>query len=148
MYINRECVLGYRQEQIIRLFQSIPAGKLVNIQICRGYPLLFDNSVDDGVEKKNVDEVETIVVDLTKGDIGFGFTITDCPYGQQVNAVIDRERCRGLLSGDILVEINGRNVRRCGHTEIVELLRQCRINETVQIVCNRYKSESDKRGNF
>lgn len=42
VYVNETCVLGYKQDEIIRLFQVIPVGMTVQLQVCRGYPLLFD----------------------------------------------------------------------------------------------------------
>lgn len=40
--VNRECVLGYTHQNIFALFQTIPAGEVVQIEVCRGYPLPFD----------------------------------------------------------------------------------------------------------
>ena len=42
VYIDGQCVLGHSHQDIIRLFQSIPVGETVTIDICRGYPLPFD----------------------------------------------------------------------------------------------------------
>lgn len=85
-------------------------------------------------------DIETVVVQLVKGHAGFGFTITESPYGQQVNTIVDKERCRELQSGDILIEINGKSVRKSSHADLVDVFRQFRINERVTLVCNRYKA--------
>jgi len=42
VYVDGQCVLGYSHQDIIRLFQSIPVGETVTIDICRGYPLPFN----------------------------------------------------------------------------------------------------------
>lgn len=42
VYVNNECVLGASQTHACLIFQSIGVGDLVTLQICRGYPLLFD----------------------------------------------------------------------------------------------------------
>lgn len=42
VYVNSECVLGASQAHACLIFQSIGVGELVTLQICRGYPLLFD----------------------------------------------------------------------------------------------------------
>lgn len=42
VYVNDQCVLGYSHQDIIALFQSIPVGDSVSLEVCRGYPLPFD----------------------------------------------------------------------------------------------------------
>ncbi|VDN27406.1 unnamed protein product, partial [Gongylonema pulchrum] len=42
VFVNNDCVLGATQAQACQIFQSIGVGELVTLQICRGYPLLFD----------------------------------------------------------------------------------------------------------
>lgn len=42
VYVNNECMLGASQDDACRVFRSIKVGEFVNIQICRGYPLLLD----------------------------------------------------------------------------------------------------------
>ena len=34
---------------------------------------------------------------IGKGADGFGFTISDCPYGQYVKQIYDRAQCNGLM---------------------------------------------------
>lgn len=42
MYINDICVLGYSHNDVVSLFQSIPPGETMTLEVCRGYPLPFD----------------------------------------------------------------------------------------------------------
>lgn len=45
--------------------------------------------------------------------MGFGFTIGDSPGGggQRVKQIVDSPRCRGLKEGDLIVEVNKKNVQ-------------------------------------
>ncbi|CAM9365450.1 unnamed protein product [Lampetra fluviatilis] len=40
--VNDACVLGYSQVDVVRIFQCIPIGQCVTLDLCRGYPLPFD----------------------------------------------------------------------------------------------------------
>ncbi|XP_015202607.2 membrane-associated guanylate kinase, WW and PDZ domain-containing protein 1b isoform X1 [Lepisosteus oculatus] len=40
--VNDTCVLGYTHAQVVKIFQSIPIGSMVDLELCRGYPLPFD----------------------------------------------------------------------------------------------------------
>lgn len=42
VYVGDYCVLGYSHQNVIKLFQSIPVGETVTIEVCRGYSLPFD----------------------------------------------------------------------------------------------------------
>lgn len=53
--------------------------------------------------------------------MGFGFTIADSAYGQKVKTILDRPRCKNLQEGDILVDINGINMRHMSHGEVVQV---------------------------
>lgn len=66
-------------------------------------------------------KVEFLTVQITKGSMGFGFTIADSAYGQKVKTILDRPRCKNLQEGDILVEINGINMRPMSHGEVVQV---------------------------
>ena len=66
-------------------------------------------------------KVEYLTVQITKGAMGFGFTIADSAYGQKVKTILDRPRCKNLQEGDILVEINGINMRTMSHAEVVQV---------------------------
>uniref|UniRef100_A0A8C7SNB2 Membrane associated guanylate kinase, WW and PDZ domain containing 1a n=1 Tax=Oncorhynchus mykiss TaxID=8022 RepID=A0A8C7SNB2_ONCMY len=40
--VNDTIVLGYTHAQVVKIFQSIPIGSMVDLALCRGYPLPFD----------------------------------------------------------------------------------------------------------
>ena len=42
MSVNDTIVLGYTHAQVVKIFQSIPIGSMVDLALCRGYPLPFD----------------------------------------------------------------------------------------------------------
>lgn len=195
VYINDQCVLGFSHQDIITLFQSIPVGECVTLEVCRGYPLPFDPDdpnneiittvavtlpssetsvmnpaaysdqgqgrasradwVDQGQSRskspyvmskvKSVDNnsedsalafssssqpqgggrPELHKVGITRGPMGFGFTIADSVYGQKVKQILDRPRCKILQEGDILFDINGVNVKDLTHAEVVQVLKNC-----------------------
>jgi len=60
-------------------------------------------------------------IPITKGGMGFGFTIADSAFGQKVKKILDRPRCKNLQEGDILVEINKVNVKGMSHSDVVQV---------------------------
>lgn len=42
VYVDSHCVVGFTHQDVITLFQSIPIGSKVTLEVCRGYPLPFD----------------------------------------------------------------------------------------------------------
>ncbi|XP_043224896.1 membrane-associated guanylate kinase, WW and PDZ domain-containing protein 1-like isoform X2 [Amphibalanus amphitrite] len=42
VYVNGQCVLGYTHRDMVHMFQTIAVGELVQLEVCRGYPLPFD----------------------------------------------------------------------------------------------------------
>ncbi|KAG8191530.1 hypothetical protein JTE90_019594 [Oedothorax gibbosus] len=60
--VNRECVLGYTHQNIVALFQTIPVGEVVSLEVCRGYTLPFDPS------DPNTEIVTTIAVSLANNN--------------------------------------------------------------------------------
>lgn len=238
--VNDTCVLGYTHAQVVKIFQSIPIGSMVDLELCRGYPLPFDpddpntslvTSVaildkepiivngqeafeqspsglvgptgmvvggaggvavpgpqagslngsrepllpygssametmggggitgiagmggSDGCLGYSSDVVtlassiatqpELITVHLEKGDKGFGFTIADSLTGggQRVKQIVDYPRCRGLKEGDILVEVNKRNVQNMSHNQVVDLLSKCPRGSEVTMLVQRGEGE-------
>uniref|UniRef100_A0A665UAT8 Membrane-associated guanylate kinase, WW and PDZ domain-containing protein 1 n=1 Tax=Echeneis naucrates TaxID=173247 RepID=A0A665UAT8_ECHNA len=213
--VNDTCVLGYTHAQVVKIFQSIPIGSMVNLELCRGYPLPFDpddpntslvtsvaildnkepiivngqeapNSYDspsnhssqnnngstnggaplNGLPRPNspsaevasdtssqhgypsdvvtlassiATQPELITVHMEKGDKGFGFTIADSPGGggQRVKQIVDYPRCRGLKEGDIIVEVNKRNVQSMSHNQVVDLLSKCPKGSEVTMLVQR-----------
>uniref|UniRef100_A0AAY4BWZ6 Membrane-associated guanylate kinase, WW and PDZ domain-containing protein 1 n=1 Tax=Denticeps clupeoides TaxID=299321 RepID=A0AAY4BWZ6_9TELE len=190
--VNDICVLGYTHAQVVKIFQSIPIGSMVDLELCRGYPLPFDPddpntslvtsvaildkepiivngqesydsppshgsqnaSVTNGVKEPRpyspsaeatsdsslgypsdvvtlassiATQPELITVHMEKGDKGFGFTIADSLSGggQRVKQIVDYPRCRGLKEGDIIVEVNKRNVQNLTHNQVVDMLSKC-----------------------
>ncbi|KAG7273164.1 hypothetical protein CRUP_019331 [Coryphaenoides rupestris] len=195
--VNDTCVLGYTHAQVVKIFQSIGIGSMVNLELCRGYPLPFDpddpntsmvtsvavmenkepiivngqdgphntssppsshgsqqgnggghhGSISQRRRARDGDQraapppkprllgragqrrrgdpgvPELITVHMEKGDKGFGFTIADSPGGgggggQRVKQIVDYPRCRGLREGDIIVEVNKRNVQTMSHSQL------------------------------
>uniref|UniRef100_A0A3Q3NIN5 Membrane-associated guanylate kinase, WW and PDZ domain-containing protein 1 n=1 Tax=Labrus bergylta TaxID=56723 RepID=A0A3Q3NIN5_9LABR len=195
--VNDTCVLGYTHAQVVKIFQSIPIGSMVNLELCRGYPLPFDpddpntslvtsvailenkdpiivngqehpNSYDSpsshGSQNNNnaegasdtssqhgypsdsvtlassiATQPELITVHMEKGDKGFGFTIADSPGGggQRVKQIVDYPRCRGLKEGDIIMEVNKRNVQSMSHNQVVDLLSKCPKGSEVTMLVQR-----------
>nr|5N7D_A Chain A, Membrane-associated guanylate kinase, WW and PDZ domain-containing protein 1,Annexin A2 [Homo sapiens]5N7D_B Chain B, Membrane-associated guanylate kinase, WW and PDZ domain-containing protein 1,Annexin A2 [Homo sapiens]5N7F_A Chain A, Membrane-associated guanylate kinase, WW and PDZ domain-containing protein 1,Annexin A2 [Homo sapiens]5N7F_B Chain B, Membrane-associated guanylate kinase, WW and PDZ domain-containing protein 1,Annexin A2 [Homo sapiens]5N7G_A Chain A, Membrane-associ len=93
--VNDTCVLGHTHAQVVKIFQSIPIGASVDLELCRGYPLgssaygsvkaytNFDAerdalNIETAIKTKGVDEV-TIVNILTnrsneqRQDIAFAY---------------------------------------------------------------------------
>ncbi|XP_053171227.1 membrane-associated guanylate kinase, WW and PDZ domain-containing protein 1b isoform X5 [Scomber japonicus] len=214
--VNDTCVLGYTHAQVVKIFQSIPIGSMVNLELCRGYPLPFDpddpntslvtsvaildnkepiivngqeasNSYDspsshgshsntngstnggaplNGLPRPHspsaevasdtssqhgypsdvvtlassiATQPELITVHMEKGDKGFGFTIADSlgGGGQRVKQIVDYPRCRGLREGDIIVEVNKRNVQSMSHNQVVDLLSKCPKGSEVTMLVQR-----------
>ncbi|XP_013385356.1 membrane-associated guanylate kinase, WW and PDZ domain-containing protein 1 isoform X2 [Lingula anatina] len=42
VHVNDRCVLGFTHQDVVAMFQTIPPGEHVLLEICRGYPLPFD----------------------------------------------------------------------------------------------------------
>uniref|UniRef100_A0A3B5LKH9 Uncharacterized protein n=1 Tax=Xiphophorus couchianus TaxID=32473 RepID=A0A3B5LKH9_9TELE len=213
--VNDTCVLGYTHAQVVKIFQSIPIGSMVNLELCRGYPLPFDpddpntslvtsvaildnkdpiivngqevtSSYDSpssqGSQSTNgpinggpplngfprphspstevasdtssqlgyssdvvtlassiATQPELITVHMEKGDKGFGFTIADSlgGGGQRVKQIVDYPRCRGLREGDIIVEVNKRNVQSMSHNQVVDMLSKLPKGSEVTMLVQR-----------
>ncbi|XP_051931838.1 membrane-associated guanylate kinase, WW and PDZ domain-containing protein 1-like isoform X2 [Hippocampus zosterae] len=216
--VNDTRVLGYTHAQVVKIFQSIPIGSMVNLELCRGYPLPFDpddpntslvtsvaildnkepiivngqaasertydlpppvrggqsdgagpadggpalnglprprspssEAASDGGSRRGypgdvvtlassiATQPELITVHMEKGDKGFGFTIADSlgGGGQRVKQIVDYPRCRGLREGDIIVEVNKRNVQTMSHNQVVDLLSKCPKGTEVTMLVQR-----------
>uniref|UniRef100_A0A3B3WWE2 Membrane-associated guanylate kinase, WW and PDZ domain-containing protein 1 n=1 Tax=Poecilia mexicana TaxID=48701 RepID=A0A3B3WWE2_9TELE len=213
--VNDTCVLGYTHAQVVKIFQSIPIGSMVNLELCRGYPLPFDpddpntslvtsvaildnkdpiivngqevtSSYDSpssqGSQSTNgptnggpplngfprphspstevasdtssqlgysndvvtlassiATQPELITVHMEKGDKGFGFTIADSlgGGGQRVKQIVDYPRCRGLREGDIIIEVNKRNVQSMSHNQVVDMLSKLPKGSEVTMLVQR-----------
>ncbi|XP_072223892.1 membrane-associated guanylate kinase, WW and PDZ domain-containing protein 1-like isoform X2 [Leuresthes tenuis] len=198
--VNDTIVLGYTHAQVVKIFQSIPIGSMVDLALCRGYPLPFDPDdpntslvtsvaildkepiivngqetfdspanqagpingmrearphspsaevASNGSHGYSSDVVtlassiatqpELITIHMEKGDKGFGFTIADSLTGggQRVKQIVDYPRCRGLKEGDILMEVNKRNVQNMTHNQVVDLLSKCPRGSEVTMLVQR-----------
>ncbi|XP_061760204.1 membrane-associated guanylate kinase, WW and PDZ domain-containing protein 1-like isoform X3 [Nerophis ophidion] len=198
--VNDTIVLGYTHAQVVKIFQSIPIGSMVDLALCRGYPLPFDpddpntslvtsvaildkepiivngqetfdsqsnqggplNSMRESrahspsaemvskslhgyasdvvtLASSIATQPELITIHMEKGDKGFGFTIADSLTGggQRVKQIVDYPRCRGLKEGDILMEVNKRNVQNMSHNQVVDLLSKCPRGSEVTMLVQR-----------
>ena len=80
------------------------------------------------------EEYEEMFASIVKGPKGFGFTIADDAHmnHQKVKQILDRERCCNLSENDILLEINGCDLRGLAHGQVVDVLKECpRGKETI-----------------
>uniref|UniRef100_A0AAQ5ZKQ4 Membrane associated guanylate kinase, WW and PDZ domain containing 1a n=1 Tax=Amphiprion ocellaris TaxID=80972 RepID=A0AAQ5ZKQ4_AMPOC len=207
--VNDTIVLGYTHAQVVKIFQSIPIGSMVDLALCRGYPLPFDPDdpntslvtsvaildkepiivngqetfdspsnqagpingmreprphspsaevASNGSHGYSSDVVtlassiatqpELITIHMEKGDKGFGFTIADSLTGggQRVKQIVDYPRCRGLKEGDILMEVNKRNVQNMSHNQVVDLLSKCpRGSEVTMLVQREPKMDLERK---
>ncbi|XP_043465023.1 membrane-associated guanylate kinase, WW and PDZ domain-containing protein 1-like isoform X2 [Leptopilina heterotoma] len=80
---------------------------------------------------------EFLSIPVVKGVMGFGFTIADSAQGQKVKKILDGLRCKRLMEGDILVNINDINVRNMCHSEVVNVLKDCPRNQEALIYVQR-----------
>ncbi|XP_056357094.1 membrane-associated guanylate kinase, WW and PDZ domain-containing protein 1 isoform X10 [Oenanthe melanoleuca] len=200
--VNDTCVLGHTHAQVVKIFQSIPIGASVDLELCRGYPLPFDpddpntslvtsvaildkepiivngqenydspashssktgkvngakearpsspaEAASNGPHGYPSDTVslassiatqpELITVHIVKGPMGFGFTIADSPGGggQRVKQIVDSPRCRGLKEGDLIVEVNKKNVQSLTHNQVVDMLIECPKGSEVTLLVQR-----------
>ncbi|CAB4058299.1 AIP3 [Lepeophtheirus salmonis] len=175
VYVNSTCVLGFTHHDMVTMFQSISTGDIVQLEICRGYPLPFDpddpnteivttvavTSPEQGASTSGIANIaprpgsadhflgdiypsskggsnsDSMSVQITKGGMGFGFTIADSAYGQKVKKILDRARCKNLNEGDVLIEINDINVRNMTHSEVVQVLKNCSRGQEATITVQR-----------
>ena len=93
------------------------------------------NALSGIMNNNNTNDVMTIPI--TKGGMGFGFTIADSGFGQKVKKILDRPRCKNLQEGDVLTEINTVNVRNMSHSEVVQVLKDCSRGQEANISIQR-----------
>uniref|UniRef100_A0A3Q4GUN0 Membrane-associated guanylate kinase, WW and PDZ domain-containing protein 1 n=1 Tax=Neolamprologus brichardi TaxID=32507 RepID=A0A3Q4GUN0_NEOBR len=80
---------------------------------------------------------ELLTLTMVKGVDGFGFTIADSATGQRVKQVLEPQGCPGLCEGDLIVEINKQPVQGFGHTQVVELLKECPVGAETCLLVQR-----------
>lgn len=81
-----------------------------------------------GKSSFEIPEIHDIII--VKGDQGFGFTIAESNlWGQKVKKILDRQCCKDLMEGDILLSINNINIKNLTHNEVVQVLKECPKNQ-------------------
>jgi len=84
-------------------------------------------------------EFEFITLTLKRGNQGFGFTISDSMAGQKVRKIQNDETCTKLKQGDILINLNGQDITKLSHKEVVEQLKQCPPGKDATLIIKRKK---------
>lgn len=88
----------------------------------------LDLSNDPSKSNFEIPELHDIII--VKGDQGFGFTIAESNlWGQKVKKILDRQCCKNLQEGDILLSINNINIKNLTHNEVVQVLKECPKNQ-------------------
>ncbi|XP_063994926.1 membrane-associated guanylate kinase, WW and PDZ domain-containing protein 1-like isoform X2 [Diachasmimorpha longicaudata] len=98
--------------------------KITTIKRPSSTDILLSDTTDFD-DPKDLSKPEFLSISIVKGAMGFGFTIADSSHGQKVKKILDRHRCKNLMEGDILVNINDVNVRSMCHSEVVQVLKDC-----------------------
>lgn len=104
-----------------------------------------NDDIDDllkGMNNVSITKVE-VSVKIVKGNLGFGFTIADSACGQRVKKILDRQRCKNLLEGDILLDINDISLRSLTHDDVVQVLKNCPYNLEATICVQRGCSKTN-----
>lgn len=152
-------MLGKTHADVVQMFQSVAVNQYVDMVLCRGYPLpedAGDEAAGEGAAAPPADrqalvtdgrqedapeltllQPELVSVTLAKGPSGFGFAIADCPLGQKVKMILDAQWCRGLLKGDVIKEINRKNVQTLSHTQVVDILKELPLGSEVSVLVLR-----------
>ncbi|KAG7199732.1 hypothetical protein KM043_000407 [Ampulex compressa] len=103
------------------------------------------NDLSERKDSPTSSKPEFLSIAIVKGTMGFGFTIADSAHGQKVKKILDRQRCKNLMEGDILVNINDINVRNTCHSEVVQVLKECPRNEEALIHVQRASIKSAEK---
>ncbi|CAJ0558059.1 unnamed protein product, partial [Mesorhabditis spiculigera] len=144
--VNQNLLLGATQADACQIFVSIPQGEPVDLEVCRGYPLVIDpanrivtQSVYDGHRNDDLFDIS-----ITKGTEGFGFTIADNANGQRVRKIIYPAQCPNLLEGDVICELDGRDVRGVSHTQLVDMLRELPVGHRGRLAVRRISATKNR----
>ena len=123
-------MLGATQEDACRVFRSIPINDYVTLQVCRGYPLLLDptnkiitENVYNPIAHIHHRPRDTLLIEMVKGEKGYGFTMAETAQGQRVKSVHYPDQCPNLLEGDIILEVDGQNIRMMSHDQVLQILK-------------------------
>ncbi|XP_015584769.1 membrane-associated guanylate kinase, WW and PDZ domain-containing protein 1 isoform X2 [Cephus cinctus] len=107
--------------------------------------LTESGNMNDRKDSPMPSKPEFLSISIVKGSIGFGFTIADSAHGQKVKKILDRQRCKNLMEGDILVNINDTNVCNMCHSEVVQVLKDCPRNQEALIHVQRTTMKSKEK---
>ncbi|KAK7791492.1 hypothetical protein R5R35_008847 [Gryllus longicercus] len=110
--------------------------KVKNIHRPSSTDILLTDSMGE-YNDSNSGKPEFHSISIVKGAMGFGFTIADSAHGQKVKKILDRQRCKNLMEGDILVDINNISVRNMCHGEVVQVLKDCMRNQEATVTVQR-----------
>ncbi|GMT25321.1 hypothetical protein PFISCL1PPCAC_16618 [Pristionchus fissidentatus] len=146
--VNDHDLLGASQTEACHTFVNCPVGDPVDIVVCRGYALHLDptnriitenvySTVSNGGGPTQRAGGEMVKIDIHKGSDGFGFTIAESVNGQRVKNILYPAQCPNLSEGDVIVELDGRDVRSVGHRQLVEMLRECPLGYRGKLLVRR-----------
>ncbi|XP_052461191.1 membrane-associated guanylate kinase, WW and PDZ domain-containing protein 1 isoform X4 [Carassius gibelio] len=106
--VNDTIVLGYTHAQVVKIFQSIPIGSMVQLELCRGYPLPFDpddpnTSLVTSVaildkepiivnNQEGLEPIPGLAVQMASG----GRTVEPVPYGPSADSTLMTTANSGL----------------------------------------------------
>lgn len=82
-------------------------------------------------------DAQILQVSISKGPLGFGFTIADSAYGQKVKKILDPNCCKDLQEGDLLLAIDNTNVMYMNHNSVVQVLKNCSRSKPALIKIQR-----------
>ncbi|CAJ0928878.1 unnamed protein product, partial [Mesorhabditis belari] len=146
--VNQHLLLGATQADACRIFVNIPVGEHVDLEVCRGYPLIIDPAnriiTESVYESSQPRDREFFDITIMKGNEGFGFTIADNPNGQRVRKIIYAAQCPNLLEGDIICELDGKDVRGAQHNQLVEMLRELPIGHRGRLTVRRISNTKNR----
>uniref|UniRef100_A0AAY4CG29 Membrane-associated guanylate kinase, WW and PDZ domain-containing protein 1 n=1 Tax=Denticeps clupeoides TaxID=299321 RepID=A0AAY4CG29_9TELE len=97
--------------------------------------LLHEDSIS--MASSGAVQAELLTVSMVKGPDGFGFTIADSATGQRVKQVLEAQGCPGVCEGDLIMEINQLPVQGLGHTQVVEMLKECPVGAEAVLLVQR-----------
>ncbi|XP_075219002.1 membrane associated guanylate kinase, WW and PDZ domain containing protein magi isoform X2 [Lycorma delicatula] len=137
LYMDQEMYL--KNNKFLDLSRNSGGDVTTNNHSVKSLPDLYDG---DAARPASTDLMldchpQYLTMNIVKGAMGFGFTIADSAYGQKVKKILDRQRCKTLMEGDILVEINNINVRNMCHGDVVQVLKDCTRNEEATVTVQR-----------
>ncbi|XP_064633877.1 membrane-associated guanylate kinase, WW and PDZ domain-containing protein 2-like isoform X4 [Lineus longissimus] len=75
VHVDDTCVLGFTHQDVVTMFQSIPPGETIVLEICRGYSLPFDPN------DPNTEIVTTVAVTLPSSSVANTPTFSKKNFG-------------------------------------------------------------------